>query len=307
MYNISILYAGLLINQRPLYFFFFRGCVCCSSSGELINTLGEIALRNKEEPSENRIHHVILETTGLADPTPIVQLLTLGGNGKGTDDAIVQHYYINGIVTLLDLVHFNQHLQEQHVSSSSYKNELVAQILTTDLVILNKTDLVTDTSQEATRKWVHRWNPTAKVLPTSFAKVPLDAVLNLRPERNVQETMQLIQKEAFDEAAKKHDPSIEQTILLAPGFVDLKAVEQFIQNITQHHCIYRVKGVLALKSNPHVKYVVQGVNQDQLSVTEHDPWHSDEVKESRIILIGRHVMKKCNEFEQDFRNQCLFL
>jgi G3E family GTPase len=282
----------------------FRGCVCCSSSGELINALVEIAMRNQDEPLQNRIQHVILETTGLADPTPIVKLITQGANGKGTDD-IVQNYYINSIVTLLDLVHFEQHLQEQS-ASSIYKNELIAQILTTDTVILNKTDLVAEASIETISRLVHRWNPAAKVWPTSFAKVPLDAVLNLRPERSSQETMQLIQKEALEEATKKHDPSIEQTMLLAPGFVDLDAVKQFIETTTRNNSnIYRVKGVLALKSNPNVKYVVQGVNQDQLSVTEHGPWLSDEVKESRITLIGRNVMEQCDQLEQEFRNQCL--
>jgi G3E family GTPase len=260
-------------------------------------------MRNEQEPPENRIQHVILETTGLADPTPIVQLITQGANGKGTDD-IVQNYYINSIVTLVDLVHFDHHLLELS-SSSTYKNELMAQILTTDTVILNKTDLVTETTLDTIKDFVNRWNPTAKIWPSSFAKVPLHTVLNLRPERSTQETMQLIQKEALEEAAKKHDPSIEQTMLLAPGFVDLDTVKQFIQTTTQNNSIYRVKGVLALKSNPNVKYVVQGVNQGQLSVTEHGPWLSDEVKESRITLIGRDVMDKCNQLEQEFRNQCL--
>lgn len=281
--------------------------MCCSSSGELINALVEIAMRNEHEPKDKRIQHVILETTGLADPTPILQLIAQGADKRGTDD-IVQNYYINGIVTLLDSKHFHQNLASLPTSSTSYKNELLAQLLTTDSIILNKADLLTNEQQDikSITKFIRQYNTTAKIFTTSFAKVPIqEAIFNLRPERSTQETIDMIQSQANDEAQKKHDPSIEQTMLLAPGFVDLAGVQSFIKDTTSKGQIYRVKGVLALKQNPKIKFVVQGVNNDQLSITEHGPWLPEEVQESRITLIGKNVMEQCNQFEKEFQKHLL--
>ncbi|KAL9553399.1 hypothetical protein MBANPS3_003312 [Mucor bainieri] len=297
----EILHQDKIEDVQNLYEF-GMGCVCCSSSGELINALVEIALRNEHEPKEKRIQHVILETTGLADPTPIVQLIAQGADRRGTDE-IVQNYYINGIATLLDSKHFHQNLASLSASSSTYKNELLAQILTTDSIILNKTDLLTnrDEDLDSITQFIRQYNSAAKIFTTSFAKVPIaDAIFNLRPERSTQETVDMIQSKANDEAQKKHDPSIEQTMLLAPGFVDLAGVQEFIKSITAKGDIYRVKGVLALKQNPDIKFVVQGVNNDQLSITEHGPWLPEEVQESRLTLIGRNVMGQCNQLEQQF-------
>ncbi|CAO0792972.1 unnamed protein product [Mucor circinelloides] len=302
----EILHQDKIEDMQNLYEF-GMGCVCCSSSGELINALVEIALRNDHEPKEKRIQHVILETTGLADPTPIVQLIAQGADRKGTDE-IVQNYYINGIVTLLDSKHFHQNLASLSTSSSTYKNELLAQILTTDSIILNKTDLLTNKEADidSITHFIRQYNTTAKIFTTSFAKVPIaEAIFNLRPERSTQETVDMIQSKANEEAQKKHDPSIEQTMLLAPGFVDLTGVQEFIKNTTSKGDIYRVKGVLALKQNPDVKFVVQGVNNDQLNITEHGPWLPEEVQESRITLIGKNVMGQCNQLEKEFNEHLL--
>ncbi|KAL7308726.1 hypothetical protein PS15m_011894 [Mucor circinelloides] len=302
----EILHQDKIEDMQNLYEF-GMGCVCCSSSGELINALVEIALRNDHEPKEKRIQHVILETTGLADPTPIVQLIAQGADRRGTDE-IVQNYYINGIVTLLDSKHFHQNLASLSASSSTYKNELLAQILTTDSIILNKTDLLTNKAADidSITQFIRQYNTTAKIFTTSFAKVPIaEAIFNLRPERSTQETVSMIQSKANEEAQKKHDPSIEQTMLLAPGFVDLAGAQEFIKNTTSKGDIYRVKGVLALKQNPDVKFVVQGVNNDQLNITEHGPWLPEEVQESRITLIGKNVMGQCNQLEKEFNEHLL--
>ncbi|KAI8371129.1 CobW/HypB/UreG, nucleotide-binding domain-containing protein [Blakeslea trispora] len=278
---------------------FGMGCVCCSSSGELINALVEIAMRNLEVAKHNRIQHVILETTGLADPTPILQLITQGADRKGTDD-IVQNYYLNGIVTMLDVKHFYQQYQN---ASSFFKNELLAQIMTTDSIILNKIDLVNQTTLHQIHQLIHQHNPTARVFKTSFAQeVSLEeAIFDLRSEQQSHP----VEPMALEEAAKSHDPHIEQTMVLAPGYVDLEATKQFIQQVTRQGHIYRVKGVLALTSNPDIKFVIQGVGQDQLTVTEHGAWSPEEVKESRVTFIGRDVMQQCQSLETQFRQTLL--
>ncbi|CAO3612861.1 unnamed protein product [Mucor hiemalis] len=250
------------------------GCVCCSSSGELINALVEIAMRNGHEPPEKSIQHVILETTGLADPTPILQLVSQGADRKGTDD-IVKNYYVNGIVTLIDV----KHLQLSATTNTKFKNELIAQLLTTDYIILNKVDLLPseskDSELEKITRFIRTHNATAKIISTSYAKLPsLDEIIDLRSDSK---TDTVIQETAQTEGLKKHDPSIEQTMAIASGgFVDRSAVQQFIQTTTASPDIYRVKGVLYLKENPTKKFIVQGVGSDQLDITEGNEWQPDE-------------------------------
>lgn len=264
----------------------------------MINALEEISIRNENEPEEKRIQHVILETTGLADPTPIYELITLGANRKG-NDSIVKNYYMNSIVTLIDTKHFYQTLDS--ITNANYKNELLAQVLTTDTIILNKIDLLTQDELDKLpelKSWIHQHNPTATIIETSYSKLSLDqTIFNTRQESSVS-------PQALQEAAKKHDPSVEQTMVLVPGFVDLEKVKEFINNTTKNGTIYRVKGVLALPSNPDIKFVIQGVNQDQLSVTEHGPWLSDETKESRVTFIGKNVLGACHQLENEFQ-KCL--
>jgi G3E family GTPase len=254
---------------------------------------------NVHEPKEKSIQHVILETTGLADPTPILQLIAQGADKKGTDD-IVQNYYINGIVTLIDAKYFHQTLSSISSSTSQYKNEIIAQILTTDLLSNQQQEL------NEIQQFIHQHNTNVKIIPTSFAKLPVgESIFNLRPERDSIETVSMIQTKAAEEALKKHDPSIEQTMVLASGdFVDLSAVQEFIKQTTKSGDIYRIKGILYLKENPNKKFVIQGVNQDQLSIIEGGDWQSDEVKESRVAFIGKNVLGQCQSLETEFQ-KCL--
>lgn len=253
----------------------------------------EIAMRNDHEPQEKSIQHVILETTGLADPTPILQLITQGADRKGTDD-IVKNYVVNGIITLVDCKHF---YQSQISKPSQYKNELIAQISTTDCILLNKADLVSSQELENIEKFIRGHNSNVKLYPTTFADLDLD-ILDLEHT--------LVAQQTNEEAVKKHDPAIEQTMLLASGaFVDLSSVQDFIKNTTiQYPEIYRVKGILYLQENPNKKYIIQGVAHDQLSILEGNAWEDHETKESRITLIGKNVMAQCNQLEAQFR-KCL--
>ncbi|KAI7882082.1 CobW/HypB/UreG, nucleotide-binding domain-containing protein [Mucor mucedo] len=266
----EILHGDKIEDIQNLYEF-GMGCVCCSSSGELINALVEIAMRNDHEPKEKSIEHVILETTGLADPTPILQLITQGADRKGTDD-IVKNYYVNGIITLVDAKHFHQ---SQLAKPSHYKNELLAQ-LHTDVVLLNKADLVSAQELEHMKKFIRGHNPNVKLYTTTFAKLEDLDILDLE---------HAVVTQTNEEALKKHDPAIEQTMLLASGnFVDPSAVQLFIKNTTTQYEIYRIKGILYLQENPNKKYIIQGVANDQLSLVEGNAWEDHETREINATI-----------------------
>jgi len=106
-----------------------NGCVCCSVRGDLIRTLGQLAQQRK------KFDAILLETTGLADPAPIVY--TIQTNPKMSD-----HYRIDSIICLADCKHLHQHLDEQKPDGSV--NEAQQQVAFADKILLNKVDLVTE-------------------------------------------------------------------------------------------------------------------------------------------------------------------
>lgn len=265
-----------------------RGCVCCSSSGELINALVEIASRNEQVEPEKRIDHVILETTGLADPGPVLRMIERGADGKGTDD-IVRHFFVDGIVTLVDSKHFFSRLKASS-QNDAFKNEPLAQIQTSDAIILNKTDLVEDTRPLI--DFIRQHNPDARVTPTTYGRVGPDAIFHLRHGKRF---------EPNDQTDRTHDPSVQQTMLLitdAP--VDKARVEAMIQTWAGllGDKLYRIKGVLAFKDDPS-KYVVQGVGAD-VTITRAQPWN-DDPRDSRLTFIGKDVEEAGKALEDDFQ------
>ncbi|KAI9499544.1 CobW/HypB/UreG, nucleotide-binding domain-containing protein [Zychaea mexicana] len=279
------------------------GCVCCSSSGELIGALSEIANRNELVEPEKRIQHVILESTGLADPQPIQTMIQRGADGKGQDE-IVQNFYLDGIVTLVDAKHFFSRLAAASERQDTYKNEPLAQITTTDCILLNKIDLVS--SKEALSKltdYIRQHNPSARLVQTKYAQVPVQSLFGLRSSSSSSTEQTADGQEQEQEAlpVKQHDPSIEQTMLLVSGNpVKQKEVLAFVRQEAQkmHDTLYRVKGVLAVQGSDY-KVVVQGVDDD-LVVTEDRKWDDDEPRDSRLTFIGKDMKQHGDRLQKEF-------
>ncbi|KAJ3043625.1 hypothetical protein HK097_001699, partial [Rhizophlyctis rosea] len=130
----EILDSHNVAEVEELYEFGF-GCVCCSGSGELLRVLQEIAARERE--GGKGLDWILLETTGLADPGPVISLIqnTL---------SIRESFYVDGVVTVVDaqnfLTRFTDANKLQNPDEPSYKNEPLAQILGADRIVINKTD-----------------------------------------------------------------------------------------------------------------------------------------------------------------------
>lgn len=293
-----------------------RGCVCCSSSGELVNTLLEIIQQN--EMTHKPIDHIILETTGnhefarvvwarehndhvmfliifpfsgLADPGPILHMIQQGADGKGNDD-IVQHFYVDGIVTIVDAKHYFTRLKSSAQKEDQFKNEPLVQIQTTDLVIINKLDLVTQDQVHSLEQFIHEKNPDAKIITTRFAQVPsIESLFGLRQD--------IKSDHHSPRSAKQHDPSVEQTMMLVNGTVDKDKMLDFVRREARelHDTLYRIKGVLAVKES-NKKLILQGVDE-HVAVTEHNEWGQDEPRDSRLTFIGKDMKQHGDRLQQE--------
>ncbi|MBO6300530.1 MAG: GTP-binding protein, partial [Lachnospiraceae bacterium] len=126
------------------------GCICCNMRDDLINELKNLLYEN--ERSELCMERVVIETTGLADPAPILFSILM-------DPLLTNRFYVDGIVCCLDAANGELHLD--------HHPESVKQIITADTVIITKTDIVNADRTRQMHERLYEINPTAKVYDTA--------------------------------------------------------------------------------------------------------------------------------------------
>ncbi len=149
---------ALVINADEEVFEMNNGCICCTVRGDLIRILGNLMKRR------DKFDHILVETTGMADPSPVAQTFFV-------DHEMRDLFSLDGIVTLVDAKHVQLHIEDS--------SECKEQIAFADVLILNKTDLVSADELGALRARVTRMNAMAKVLDAQNANVPIAAVLDV--------------------------------------------------------------------------------------------------------------------------------
>jgi G3E family GTPase len=150
--------SELVIGAEEELFETNNGCICCTVRGDLLRILGQLMKRR------DRFDHILIETTGMADPGPVAQTFFL-------DDDLKNQFALDAIVTMVDAKHFEQHVDEL--------KEPAEQVAFADLVLLNKTDLVDAASLERIERRIRGINGTAKIFRTKNADVPIEKVLNV--------------------------------------------------------------------------------------------------------------------------------
>ena len=142
-----------------------NGCVCCTVRGDLVKTMHNLLERR------HNFDYIIVETTGMADPTPVAITFQF-------DELLKKHTKMDAIVTVVDAAHVLQHLREK--MPEGVVNESVQQIAFADKILLNKTDLVDKEKLGEVRKEIRTINAFATVMETQYSKVDLKEVLDVR-------------------------------------------------------------------------------------------------------------------------------
>lgn len=277
-----------------------NGCVCCTVRGDLIRVVEGLMRR------PGRFDAIIVETTGLADPAPVAQTFFM-------DEDVRSKTRLDAVVALVDARHLPLRLKDSR--------EAEDQIAFADVVLLNKTDLVTPEELEAVERTVRAINPSARIHRTERASLPLDAVLDRGAfdlSRALDNDPHFLDHDHPDHAcgpdcdhdhhhhghehghghghdhhhhaepAAIHDVTV-QSISLRAGPLNPKRFFPWIEKITQLDGpnILRLKGIIALEDDDD-RYVVQGVHM----IVEGDhqrAWKDGEKRESRIVFIGRDL------------------
>ena len=148
----------LVIGAEEEIFEMNNGCICCTVRGDLIRILGNLMKRR------DRFDHIMIETTGMADPGPVAQTFFM-------DDELREQLSLDGVVTLVDAKHVLMHIEDS--------DEVKEQIAFADVIMLNKIDLVSSAELDQLESRIHSMNAAAKIYRTQDAVIDMDRVLNL--------------------------------------------------------------------------------------------------------------------------------
>ena len=148
----------LVIGAEEEIFEMNNGCICCTVRGDLIRILGNLMKRR------DRFDHIMIETTGLADPGPVAQTFFM-------DDELREALSLDGVVTLVDSKHVLLHIEDS--------DEVKEQIAFADVILLNKVDLVSSVELDQLESRIHSMNAAAKIFRTRDAAIDMGKVLDL--------------------------------------------------------------------------------------------------------------------------------
>jgi G3E family GTPase len=281
-----------------------NGCVCCTVRGDLIRVVEGLMRR------PGRFDAIVVETTGLADPAPVAQTFFM-------DDDVRSKTKLDAVVALVDARHLPLRLKDS--------KEAEDQIAFADVIVLNKTDLVTEDELRAVEATVRAINPAAKIHRTQRSGVDLAEVLDRGAfdlKRALENDPHFLEAHDHDHdhvcgpdcdhdhhhhdhdghdhhghehhhhdhdhVSPIHDVTV-QSVSLRGGEMDPKKFFPWIEKVTQLEGpnILRLKGIVAFRDDPD-RYVIQGVHM----IIEGDhqrAWKDGEKHESRLVFIGREL------------------
>jgi G3E family GTPase len=142
----------LVIDADEEIFEMNNGCICCTVRGDLIRIIGNLLKRR------HKFDHLVIETTGLADPAPVVQTFFV-------DEDMREKLLLDAVVTVIDAKHIQNHWEA---------DEAQEQIAFADIILLNKTDLVTPEALETLEKRIRSMNGMAKLYRTQNTEIPME-------------------------------------------------------------------------------------------------------------------------------------
>jgi G3E family GTPase len=283
----------LVVNADEEVFEMNNGCICCTVRGDLIRII-EGLMRRK-----GRFDAIIVETTGLADPAPVAQTFFV-------DEEVGAKTKLDAVVTVADAKWLKDRLKD----APEAKN----QIAFADVILVNKTDLVTPAELEEIEARIRGINPYAKLHRTQHTQVPLnevlgrnafdlDRILDIEPDflhgegghhhhdRHHHDHDHRQDHDGHHHGGLKHyhDEEMQSISLRTDRPLDPEKFFPWIQNLvaTDGPAILRSKGILAFNDDPD-RFVFQGVHMI-LDGDHQRPWKDGEKRESRIVFIGKNL------------------
>ena len=247
------------------------GCLCCAVRGDLVRTLEDL-LRRRAEGSVPPFERVLIETSGLADPAPILQSLML-------DAALAGRLSLQGVVTTVDAVNGGETLRRQP--------ESVKQVAVADRLLLTKTDLV-DGDARAVRDRIAAINPAAPIVAVTLGEVDpaqlFDAGDHVSADR--------YHKHDHHHHVETHASSTAFFAIVREEPIDAIALTLFLEALAEH-CgadLLRLKGIIRVTENADRPAVIHGVQHVFHPPAWLERWPSAD-RTSRLVFITHGISR----------------
>jgi len=269
--------GDLLIQGEEQIVEMNNGCICCTVRGDLVRILGDLSQRN--QAGALRFDRVIIETTGLADPAPVAQTFFV-------EDNIRINYKLDAIITVVDVVHGMQQLDEHH--------EALEQVGFADRILLSKTDLVAPEAVQAITARLRQVNPRASIKAVHFGKTDIADILDIAGF-SLDDILK-IEPDFLEDVSHEHDDDIGSFVFRSERAFDLQKLEVFIGGMIDIYGtqLLRYKGILNIAGDDH-KTVFQGVHMI-MGGEKGSAWKLNENRESVLVFIGKSLPKE--DFEK---------
>jgi len=283
----------LVVGADEEVFEMNNGCICCTVRGDLIRII-EGLMRRK-----GKFDAIIVETTGLADPAPVAQTFFV-------DENVGRKTRLDAVVTVADAKWLKDRLKD----APEAKN----QIAFADVILLNKTDLVTDAELREVEARIRGINPYAKLHRTQRSQIALseilgrnafdlDRILDIEPEFLHAEDHEHGHEHGHKHGHEHgehhhshggglkhyHDEDMQSMSLNTDKPLNPDKFFPWVQQLVAEDgpSILRSKGILNFKDDPE-RFVFQGVHMI-LDGDHQRPWKDGEKRDSRLIFIGRKL------------------
>jgi G3E family GTPase len=285
----------LVVNADEEVFEMNNGCICCTVRGDLVRIIDGLMRR------KGKFDAIIVETTGLADPAPVAQTFFM-------DEQVGAKTKLDAVVTVADAKWLKDRLKD----APEAKN----QIAFADVILINKTDLVSPEELREIEARIRGLNPYARLHRTERARIDIAEVLG----RNAFDLERILDLEpafltAEEEHAHEHDhdhdhghdhgdghhhhhhgglkhyhdEEMQSVALKTDKPLNPDKFFPWVQDLvaTEGKDILRCKGILSFKDDPQ-RFVFQGVHMI-LDGDHQRAWGADDKRESRIVFIGRNL------------------
>ena len=224
-----------------------NGCICCSVRGELAAALADLLIRR--DRGELAFDRLIIETTGLADPGPVIQTFFW-------EEALAARFRLDGVITLIDACHAGEQLARERVAA--------AQVAYADRLVITKSDLAEAQDLATLTERLTRINARAPIIVAGSAEERWQDLFALGgfelDERGLPAFRPARTRNAL--GARSWDDAIESRVFETDRDLDLDAVSDFVDGLIERHSadLLRYKGILAIEGDER-RLIFQGVHK----------------------------------------------
>lgn len=286
--------SPLSTASEPGIYELANGCICCTVEEEFLPVMKQLVARRDD------IDHILIETSGLALPKPLVQAFNW--------PEIKQHCTVDSVITVVDgaaiadgrVAHQPEQVKKQRAADQNLNSKPLHepslqelfedQLSAADLIIISKTDLIDDQQLDAIKDQVsHYVKPQVKMLAVSNGAINSELITGLEfaSENNIEAVHTHHDHHHHQDEEHHHAHDDYNSVSIKLGEVDADKLVEIISQLIAAHAIFRVKGFLALPDKP-MRQVLQGVGE-RINQYFDRPWHSDEPRQSKIVMIGKDL------------------